>query len=90
MLFLYTNVVKCEVPSPVANGTFIISNLTEGGTLTLNCDQGFRIIGPAVANCTQDSLWQPNFENTSHCIQNSTDSPKSAGCKKIICMHTYS
>ncbi len=65
---------RCEVPIPVANGEFIVSaNQTE--TLSLTCNEGFRIVGPASANCTHDSLWQPTLQNTSRCA-NSTEAPE--------------
>ncbi len=49
--------------------------VSDSVTWNITCNEGFRIVEPASANCTHDSLWQPTLQNTSRCA-NSTEAPE--------------
>ncbi len=75
--------VRCEVPTFATNGMFEITGQSEGGTLTLTCNDGFRSTGPISATCTQPALWQPNLE-VSHCVSDSIGSLLLGHTKSIL------
>lgn len=70
-MYLYNVVGICDKPVAPANGGVIITDITEGGTVTFFCYRGYILYGYSSITCQPDGEWsgaQPKCIRMFECI----------------------